>query len=1261
MHQPSTTTPQPRMARRRPATRAAVAAACALAGSIAAPGLAELPADVRRDGPDAGMLRHPDVSATHIVFSYANDLWLISRAGGTAVPVSSPSGRELQPRFSPDGSTIAFMGNYDTGRDLFTIPVAGGVATRVTHHPASEVLCDWTPAGRLLFAANGITGNPRAEQLLVVDAEGGMPEVLPVPYGEQGALSADGRWLAYTPYARDNRTWKRYRGGMASDVWLFDLEELESVRVTDWEGTDSQPMWHDGMLYYVSDAGPEHRTNIWSYDPETGRKRQVTRFEDYDVKTPAVGPGPNGQGEIVFQCGSDLYLLDLRTKRTRVVEVSIPGDRPTLRTKVVDPMDHLMGGDVSATGVRAVLEARGDLFTVPAEHGSPRALTRTSGVAERNPSWSPDGRWIAYFSDESGEYELYVTQSDGKGETRQVTGDGEAFRFNPIWAQDSQSILTSDVTGAMYHHDLESGETTLIDVDPLSDSGRTASFTQDGRWITYARSTEDSIKPSIFIHDLDSGETHQVTTNMTTDLNPVFDRRGDYLYYVSARAFSPSYGNYPGDTTFVYEGTHVLIAVPLRADIESPFLPESDEETWDQDDEETSDDEAAEDDDTEGPDDEGDDAEDAEPRSPIHGTWEGTLNGLSQMGLPPEMDSIDFTMTIIVSEEGTITGSTTVMGQSSSFDSITFDESTGEFVGESVQDGVESIMRGTLDGESIKGTWDIPSQGISGTWEASKSSDEADEDAVEADEDEPVEIDLEGFEARSMMLPVERGTFGQLGVNDKNELLYVRQGSGGNSGVPTIMLYDIDADEPAEKTVVAGAGGFALSGDGKKMLVLQGNRPAIRNASAGGSGKPVQSAGMRMRVDPRAEWRQIFMDTWRIFRDYFYVENMHGVDWVAVRDQYLPMVDDCVSRDDLNHVIGEMIAELNVGHAYRGGGDLEGEAGANVGLLGADLELNEGTYRIARIHRGGPWDLDAKGPLSQPGVDVAEGDYLHAVNGMPLSPDVDPWSALEGLAGRTVTLTVSSSPDLDAADEEDVREVLVEPLRSENDLRYRSWIESNRRYVDERTDGRVGYIYVPNTGIVGQNDLFRQFYAQMEKDALIIDERWNGGGQIPTRFIELLNRPRTNYWARRHGTDWPWPPDSHQGPKCMLINGLAGSGGDMFPALFRQADLGPLIGTRTWGGLVGISGNPGPIDGGFIAVPTFGFYEVDGTWGIEGHGVDPDYEVIDDPALMVDGGDPQLDKAIELMLEAIEENPYQPPTRPADPDRSGMGLPDRDK
>ena len=505
---------------------------------------------------------------------------------------------------------------------------------------------------------------------------------------------------------------------------------------------------------------------------------------------------------------------------------------------------------------------------------------------------------------------------------------------------------------------------------------------------------------------------------------------------------------------------------------------------------------------------------------------------------------------------------------------------------------------------------------------------------------EPIKIDLDGFERRALLLPVPRGNFGGLCVTHDGKLIYGRAGvyDGGDEPPATsVKIFDVTDEKKEEKTVAEKADAFALSADGKKLLVVADDKADLRDAAAGAEAKPVSTEGMTVLVDPRDEWREILVDAWRRYRDFFYDPNMHGVDWNGIRERYEGLLPDCVSREDVAYLIREMISELNVGHAYYNPGESEPQPQVSVGLLGCDYELADGAYRIARIYEGAPWDSDARGPLSQPGVNVKAGDWLLAVNGVPLDAKRDPWAAFQGLTDKVTELTVSDKAVLD----DSARKVLVKPTGSEGELRYRAWVEGNRKHAEEASGGRVGYLHVPDTGVNGQNNLFRQFYGQRNSKALIVDERWNGGGQIPTRFIELLNRPSTNSWAVRGGHPFIWPPDSQQGPKCMLINQRAGSGGDCFPYYFREAKLGPLIGVRTWGGLVGISGNPGLIDGGYTSVPTFAYYDLDGTWGIEGHGVDPDIEVLDDPALMAKGADPQLDAGIEQMMQELGSKPYR--------------------
>jgi tricorn protease len=1186
----------------------------------------------------AGLLRYPCVSARDIAFVYAEKLWLVPRGGGTALPVATPPGRVMLPKFNADGSMIAFTGNYDGNPDLYTIPTAGGQAFRVTHHPSAERLCNWSPDGRLIFSSNGLAGQAREDQLFVVSARGGLPQKLPVPYGDDAAVSPDGRTLAYTPSTTDFRTWKRYRGGWAQDIWLFDLQSRTAKKITDWEGTDTLPMWHGALVYYLSDGGPEHRLNIWRYDTKSGRRDQVTHLAAFDVKWPSIGPGANGAGEIVFQYGPDLELLDLGSKQMHAVSVRIPGDQSDSRPRAVDVSKFISDWSVSPSGKHVAIEARGDIWTAPLKEGTPRNLTHTSGVAERTPAWSPDGRWIAYLSDATGEYELYLKQSDGLGETRQLTKNGSAFRFALGWSPNSKLMTFSDKAGVLYLVDVATGAVKQIDKNPLA-SPLSANWSPDSRWLAYARPEGASPQSNaIYIYGVESGQSRKVTAGMFRDSSTVFDKKGDYLYFASARSFHPQYDD--TGLTWIYSGTEVLIAAPLRVDVASPYLPKSETEAF------------------------GDTKKaavgvDVAPSDefvarvaddPVSGDWKG-LGG-----------TVNFTLHLTLGANNAVTGT------------LDSDQGGGNVTGSynptkkeltltaTIANGPVVTITATIDGDKMTGsanvmnqTFPLTAQRVGGPGGGAGAGAAAKPPIIA--KPVHVSIDFDGFEARAIQLPVKSGSFGSLAVNDRNQLLFVRLATAGGAGDVGIKLFDVTDEKKQEQVVAAGATAMDITPDGKKLLVVRGASAEVQDAGAGATGVPVVTSGMVTTIDPRAEWKQLFDDAWRIERDYFYDPNMHGVNWKAIHDQYAAMLAACANRDDVGYVISEMISELNVGHAYYSGGDIPPEPSVSVGMLGADFTLQDGAYRISQIYSGAPWDTDARGPLAEPGVKVKADDYLLAVDGTPVDASQDPWAAFVGLADRVVTITVSDKPKLDKS----ARDVTVRLTSSEHNVRYRAWVEKNRAYVAEKTGGRVGYIYVPSTGVDGQDDLVRQFMGQIGKDALIIDERWNSGGQIPDRFVELLNRPVTNYYARRDGLDWAWPPLAHQGPKCMLINGLAGSGGDAFPWLFRQAKLGKLIGTRTWGGLVGLSGNPGLIDGGAVTVPTFAFYKPNGTWGIEGHGVDPDIEVVDDPSLMTQEGDPQLDAAIKEMEAELKRSPYTPPKRPPYPNRSGIGIPPRDR
>lgn len=1070
-------------------------------------------------GIDARMFRYPDVSQTQITFIYAGDIWVAPKAGGTAVRLSSPEGEEAFPRFSPDGSRIAFTGNYDGNPDVYVVPAAGGAPTRVTWHPMGDLLIDWDPdGGSLLYASSRESGKQRWNQFYRVRPDGTFVEKLPLEHAESGSLSPDGRRIAFTQKSRDFRTWKRYRGGTAPDIHVFDLETFASENVTGDPANDASPMWSGDTLYFLSDRGPNQRFNIWAREPD-GTQRQVTDFADWDITFPAVGPT-----DMVFQAGGRLYVMDLATETPEEIQVDVVTDRRTLRPRTESVEGLVQWGDISPSAKRAVFEARGDIFTVPAEHGPVRNLTRTPGVAERLPSWSPDGAHVAWWSDASGEYELVLARADGSGEPRTLTALGAGFRYPLSWSPDSERAAFVDQVGVIRVVELESGELTRVEQSPMWLShgplqGLALNWSPDGRWLTWAFA-EATYGSSVRLWDAETGQVHRVTSGFYNDSNPVFGTEGDYLYLMTARSLNPVYSAIQG--TWIYPNATQIAAIPLREDVPSPLAPRNDEEVADED------------------------------------------------------------------------------GSS----------------GEGGSGGDARRDAGSGDGGSTE-------------------------------EDDRVEIDLDGFERRLVVLPAEAGNYGGLATAG-GKVVYHRAPRAGSAPGTDAPLLIWDPESREEQTVLDDVNSFRISADGSHVLVRSGPRTAIVPLAPGQSlSTPLRMAEMEMTVDPAAEWRQMTMDAWRLMRDYFYDENLHGVDWDAIRDQYLPLVDDAVTRWDVNFVIGEMIAELNSSHSYRGGGDTESAPNRNVGLLGVDWARQDGAWRVERVIRGAAWDNEVRSPLDAPGVDVGAGDFVLAVNGRPVGGDRDPWAAFDGLAGETVTLTVASD-----AGGSDAREVLVETLRDETRLRNLAWIEENRRLVNELSGGRIGYIYVPSTGQDGQTELLRMYAAQIEKDALIIDERFNNGGQIPDRFVELLDRQANSWWVGRYGEQIPFPNVGHQGPKAMLINGWSGSGGDAFPYYFRHAGLGPLIGTRTWGGLIGISGNPALVDGGTVSVPTFRMYGVDGEWFAEGYGVAPDIEVPEDPTALARGQDPQIERAVAELLRALEANPPVIPARPAPENRS---------
>jgi tricorn protease len=1096
---------------------------------------------------DARMMRYPDVSATHIAFVYAGDIWVAPKTGGVANRLSSPRGEESFPRFSPDGSLIAFSGDYDGNLDIYVVPISGGIPKRLTHHGAPDRILDWYPDGKAILYATSMTSQKdRFNQFYRVPKDGGLPSQLPVPYGEFGTLSPDGLKLAYTPISTDFRTWKRYRGGMASDIWCFDLVSLAAKNLTRHQANDAQPLWHGTTIYFLSDRDPHKRVNIWAYDTQTNQIRQVTFFKDSDVHFPGLGPD-----EIVFENDGRLYLLKLATEKYSEVKISVVTDRATLKPRVENVASLIRNASISPTSKRAAFEARGEIFTVPAEHGVVRNLTRSSGVAERFPAWSPDGQWIACFSDHSDEYELTLLPTDGKGEKRTLTSLGPGFRYQPFWSPDSQKLAFIDKAMKLQIHDVKTKLTTSIDQGLSLYHGALTAFTvswsSDSRWLAYARDLTNR-NSAIFLYDTKSAQRRQVTSGFYNDDKPVFDPDGKHLYFRSSRAFDPIYSEL--DNTWIHANSANLVAVPLRTNVPSPLAPRNDEEP---------------------------------------------IKGKEKKAEPKEQKP----------------GAQTAMSTTSS----------------SADEPKEPANKSKKAARAKKKKTATPEP---------EKKDTA---------PKPVEIDLADFENRLVVLPPKAGRFANLqAVSGK--LIYRRLPRSGSADEKSpVIFYDFEKRE--EKTILDDADDLALSANGQKLLVRKKGDYAIIDVKEGQKmDKKLATAGLETTVEPVAEWRQLFTEAWRLQRDYFYDPNLHGVDWDAMRQRYGALLGEAVTRWDVNYILGELIAELNASHTYRSGGDTEVALQRNVGYLGVDFALENGAYRLKKIIKGASWDHEVRSPLQQPGVNIKEGDYLLAVNGVPLDITLDPWAAFHGLADKPVMLSVNDRPKLEGA-----REVLVHTLASEARLRNLAWIEEKRRQVEEATQGQAGYIYVPDTGRGGQTELVRQFRGQFHKAALIIDERFNSGGQIPDRFIELLNRPLYNYWAVRDGKDWQWPPVSHLGPKVMLVNGWSGSGGDALPFYFRKAGLGPLIGMRTWGGLIGMTGVPGLIDGGSVTVPTFGIYSTKGKWIIEGYGVDPDIEVVDDPSLMAKGSDPQLEKAIEEILRLLKQKPPPSVKKPAYPQR----------
>ena len=1060
------------------------------------------------------LLRFPDIHGDQIVFSYGGDIWTASTAGGDARRLTAHPGVEVFPKFSPDGQFVAFTGQYGGDEQVYVVPTRGGEARQLTYYPAQGPLPDrwgydnqvqgWTPDGEaVIFRSLRDAYSLIDGRLYTVDIDGGLPEALPMKISGAGILSPDGNQAVFSPLMRDFRTWKRYEGGWAQDLYLFNLDGSGSVNFTDHPRTDRDPMWIGDEIYFVSDR--DDYLNIYAYDPQTENTRQVTSHVGSDVRW----PGDDGAARIVYELDGALHILNVETGDDREIAVSVGDDESLTRARVVDASSQVRDYSMSPDGVRLAVAARGDVFSVPVEEGLTRNLTATSAAHEREAAWSPQGDLIAYISDETGEEQLWLRDPAGAFAPRQLTRGLERRIYNPVWSPDGSKIAIGDSEARILVVDVRSGRVR----EAFDDPGYHANdydWSPDSRYLAFSIAEPISARTSpfrsIFIWDSNNGEARRVTSARYSDYAPRWSPDGEHLYFLSRREFAPLIDLV--EWNFAQDRGIGVFALALTDGAANPFLPRNDE-----------------------------------------------------AGAAEE-----------------------------------------------------------------------------------KSEEDNNEEA-----DVSVAIQWSGLEERLIRVPIDADNIGGLSVTKGHIITWH----------PGAFYYGRDARHSAELKAysIKDRESFSLADDVDEFSVAadepfvtvsqKGKLARLKIAKAATDAKTVSLSDVKTRVVLADEYLQIFDETWRRFRDYFYVANMHGYDWGALRDQYRPLVADAAHRADLNYVIGEMIGELNAGHAYKSGGDKQAPARPATALLGGRLELDarSGRYRFAEIFAGSAAEMKYRSPLTEVGVNVGQGDYLLAVNGRNLGPSDNVYQLLQGLGDGLVELTVAAR-----ADGRDARRVIIDPLTSENDLLYHRWVEANRARVDEASGGRIGYMHIPNMGAAGIYEFNRQYYSQLGKDGLVVDVRQNGGGNVSQMLINRLDRELI-FTSHARGVDFSgsYPNAVFTGAMAAILDEDSASDGDIFPAAFQARGLGPLIGKRSWGGVIGIT-NHGPLmDGGTVNVPQFGFADAEGNWTIEGVGVEPDIEVDNPPEALLRGEDPQLMRAIAEIERQLQTMDPGLPARPADP------------
>lgn len=1055
-------------------------------------------------GQDTRLLREPTISEDHIVFVYANDLWITDRDGGEARRLTSDEGGETNPHFSPDGSKIAFTAQYDGNTDVYVVSAEGGQPERLTWHPGNDQVTGWTPDGEEVLFVSGRKGHPtQSSTFYTVSLDGELPQKHKIPRAAAGEISDDGSHIAYQPVSLSDAEWRNYRGGQAKPIWVVDLEsdELQTSPRANRE-RHINPIWLDGVVYFLSER--DYTMNIWSYNPETGESEQHTFHSQFDVKNL-----DSGDDVIVYEQGGYLYELDPSTGEHQKIEINVKGDmthaRPRWDNASATSLDNAF---LSPTGERALFQYRGEVITVPKEKGTWRNLTKSSGIANRYPVWSPDGQQVAWFSDKSGEYQLYISDQKGLEDPKKIDLPEPTFFFEPRWSPDGNYIAYTDTHFRLWYVNLETEEATHVDTDGYAHPDRTLKpkWSPDSKWIAYSKRLPSHYHV-IKVHNIENGETYQITDGMADAINPVWDESSNYIYFLASTDFGLNTG-WLDMSSYDMSTTRALYMVLLDDETPSPFLPESDEEP------------------------------------------------------------------------------------------------------------------------------------ISENDEKNKKEESTDTDNSE------VIIDTEGITDRIVAADIPQKNYTGLIPGPENQVFYHEN----IPEQPGTTLHRYNVAERKSEPFLSPVNEATTSHDRQNLLYRSGSTWGIVSTAERppnvGDGE-LDVSGIEVRVEPQKEWQQIFMDGWRFQRDFLYVDNVHGAPWQKIHDWYSPWVDHVRHRSDLSYLIDILGGEVSVGHSFNFGGDYPDLDQVSIGLLGADLEEANGHYRIKKIYSDENWNPDLHAPLAQPGIDIQEGDYILAVNGRELQAPTNPFRLFEETADRNTILIVNDKPTMEGS-----HEVSVIPVSNENELRTRAWVEENRRKVDEMSDGRLAYVWLPNTAQAGYQAFNRYYFAQQDKDGIVVDERNNSGGSAADYMIDVMDRDLLGYFNSKAGDKFPpftTPMAGLWGPKVMLINESAGSGGDLLPYMFREKEIGPLIGTRTWGGLVGIWDTPPFIDGGAMTAPRGGFFNKNGEWDVEGEGVSPDIQVMQRPKEVINGNDPQLQRGVKQALELLKKEHIELEEEPAPP------------